>query len=57
MTPLGSVDDLLSQMNSVQVVRCDVPALVVLGLSLAGWNVLLSLGLAMVALRGALART
>jgi disulfide bond formation protein DsbB len=54
--PLGSVDDLLAQMNTVQVVRCDVPALVVLGLSLAGWNVLLSLGLAAVALRGAFAR-
>jgi disulfide bond formation protein DsbB len=56
MAPLGSVDDLLSQMNAAQVVRCDVPALTVLGLSLAGWNTLLSLGLAMVALRGAVAR-
>jgi disulfide bond formation protein DsbB len=56
LKPLGSVDDLLSQMNATQVVRCDVPALVVLGLSMAGWNALLSLGLALVALRGAFAR-
>ncbi|HYA80747.1 MAG TPA: disulfide bond formation protein B [Methylocystis sp.] len=33
--------------------RCDEPALVILGLSLAGWSVLVSLGLAALAGWGA----
>ncbi|ALK08079.1 disulfide bond formation protein B [Blastochloris viridis] len=56
LAPFGSVTDLMAQMQSAHVVRCDEPALVLFGLSLAGWNALLSLALAMVALRGALAR-
>ncbi|BBF94916.1 disulfide bond formation protein B [Blastochloris tepida] len=54
--PLGSVADLMTQMQTTKVVRCDEPALVVLGLSLAGWNALLSLALAAVAAWGVASR-
>jgi disulfide bond formation protein DsbB len=33
-----SAADFLAQLEKVQVVRCDAPALRILGLSLAGWN-------------------
>ena len=49
----ASSQDFLKQLQTVQVVRCDVVALRVLGLSLAGWNVLISVGLAMLAGVGA----
>jgi disulfide bond formation protein DsbB len=39
----AGINDFLKQLNSVKVVRCDAPALVVLGLSLAGWNAVVSL--------------
>jgi disulfide bond formation protein DsbB len=42
----GSVEDFLAQLQSVKVVRCDEPSLWVLGLTLANWNVLISLALA-----------
>lgn len=54
--PFGSVEDLMAQMQAAKVVRCDEPALVVLGLSLAGWNALLSLVLAAAAAWGAAVR-
>lgn len=38
---------------SKPVVMCDEPAIRILGLSLAGWNALISLGLAIVAFAGA----
>ena len=38
-------DDFLKQLQSVKVARCDAPALRILGLSLAGWNALISVGL------------
>jgi disulfide bond formation protein DsbB len=38
----GSVADFLAQLDSVGVVRCDAPALRILGLSLAGWNFVVS---------------
>jgi disulfide bond formation protein DsbB len=50
---------LLNQLKSISVVRCDEAAWRFLGLSLAGWNVLVSLALAAVAahgFRGMLAR-
>ncbi len=50
------VEDFLKQLDTVKVVRCDQAALRVFGLSLAGWNVLASLFLVVVAaigLRGA----
>jgi disulfide bond formation protein DsbB len=56
---LGSGGGLLDQIQKIRVVRCDQAAWRFLGLSLAGWNVLVSLGLAALGLwgaRGALAR-
>jgi disulfide bond formation protein DsbB len=50
ISDLGSAGSLLRQLQTVNVVRCDEAAWRFLGLSLAGWNVLLSLGLAAVAL-------
>jgi disulfide bond formation protein DsbB len=44
---------LIDQMNKAKVVRCDEAAWRFLGLSLAGYNVLISLGLAVIALWGA----
>ncbi|MDQ6703004.1 MAG: disulfide bond formation protein B [Pseudomonadota bacterium] len=49
-----SVADFLKQLQSVKVIRCDAPALRILGLSLAGWNALISAGLAALALGRAL---
>jgi disulfide bond formation protein DsbB len=43
---------LIDQMNKAKVVRCDEAAWRFLGLSLAGYNVLISLALAMVAVWG-----
>lgn len=56
MASLGSGGSLLQQLQQTTVVRCDEAAWRFLGLSLAGYNVLISLGLALVALWGALAR-
>ena len=42
----GSAQDLLKQLETVQIVRCDQVALRILGLSLAGWNAILSAGFA-----------
>ena len=44
---------LIDQMNKAKVVRCDEAAWRFLGLSLAGYNVLISLGIAAIALWGA----
>lgn len=41
----ADVGDFFKQLDSVNVVRCDVPAITVLGLSLAIWNALICLGL------------
>ena len=49
----ASVEDFMKQLKTVKVVRCDEPSLYVLGLSLANWNVLISVVLAGVALFGA----
>jgi disulfide bond formation protein DsbB len=49
----GSATDFLAQLDDVRVVRCDAPALRILGLSLAGWNALISAGIAGLALRSA----
>ena len=45
----GSVTDLLRQLETMSPVRCDEAAWRFLGLSLAGYNVLISLALAAVA--------
>ena len=60
ISALGSAGDLMKSLQSIRVVRCDEAAWRFLGLSLAGYNVLVSLGLAAVAAWGftaALART
>lgn len=41
-----SVDELMAQINAAPVVRCDEPALLILGLSMAAWNAIGSLVLA-----------
>ncbi len=51
----GGGGSLLDQINKTRVVRCDEAAWRFLGLSLAGYNVLISLGLAAIALAGAVA--
>lgn len=51
----GAARDIFKQLNSFSLVRCDEVSWRFLGLSLAGWNVLDSLGLAAVAAWGALA--
>ncbi len=45
----ASVSDFLKQLETVKVVRCDSAALRILGLSLAGWNAVISAGLAALA--------
>jgi disulfide bond formation protein DsbB len=50
----ASGDDFLKQLQSVKVARCDAPALRILGLSLAGWNALISAGLVELAIVGLL---
>ncbi len=46
---LGSASDLLSRLDSVKVIRCDEVQWRFLGLSLAGYNVLISLLMAAIA--------
>jgi disulfide bond formation protein DsbB len=49
----ASMEDFRQQLNHVRVVRCDEVSFRLFGLSLAGWNVLVSSGLALVAGFGA----
>jgi len=49
----GSVEDFMQQLSTAKVVRCDEPALWVLGLTLSNWNVLISLALAGIAISAA----
>lgn len=59
VNPVGTTTDLLKSLQSIRVVRCDEAAWRFLGISLAGYNVFISLGLAAVAgwgLKAALAR-
>ena len=53
LTRTLSSEDFLKAVKRVKPVRCDEPALVILGLSLAGWSALVSLGLAVLAFWGA----
>jgi len=50
---IGSVTSMMNQLQRISLVRCDEAAWRFLGLSLAGWNVPLSFGLALVAAWGA----
>jgi disulfide bond formation protein DsbB len=49
----GSVQDFMKQLQVSKVVRCDEVALRIFGLSLAGWNAIISAALSYVALTGA----
>ena len=51
----ASMEAFRQQLRNVHLIRCDDVQLRILGLSLAGWNVLVSAGLAGVALLGATA--
>jgi disulfide bond formation protein DsbB len=55
VTNLGRASDLMRQLRNVTVVRCDEAAWRVLGLSLAGYNVLISLALAAIAVAAVIA--
>ncbi len=52
----ASGDDFLKQLQNFKLTRCDAPALRILGLSLAGWNAIVSASLAALAVAGARAR-
>ena len=52
-----STSDFLRQLQNVKVARCDAPALRILGLSLAGWNAVISAGLAALGVVGLQQRT
>jgi disulfide bond formation protein DsbB len=45
----GSVTDFMKQLQTTKVVRCDAVAIRILGLSLAGWNAVISAVMAIVA--------
>lgn len=49
----SSMDDFMKQLEAARVVRCDEAALRIFGLSFAGWNAILSSGLAALSLSGA----
>ena len=53
LTRADSMEDFLKQLETTKVVRCDAVAIRILGLSLAGWNAVLSAAMAMLALMGA----
>ena len=52
LSSFGDAKDLLQSLETMRPVRCDEAAWRFLGLSLAGWNVLISLALVTVSLRG-----
>ncbi len=54
VTSLGRASDLMKQLQNVTLVRCDEAPWRFLGLSLAGYNVLISLALAAIAIWGML---
>ena len=56
MTDFTTNGPLLKQLQSIHVVRCDGAAWRFLGLSLAGYNVLISLALAAIAALGFMRR-
>jgi disulfide bond formation protein DsbB len=56
LTQAGSVNDFLKQLQTVKVVRCDAVAIRILGLSLAGWNAVISAGLFALAIMGTCTR-
>jgi disulfide bond formation protein DsbB len=53
LTKVNTMQDFLHQLQTQKVVRCDAVAIRILGLSLAGWNALISAALAVIAVWGA----
>jgi disulfide bond formation protein DsbB len=53
LNDLGTAGNLLERVQTTRIVRCDEAAWRFLGLSLAGYNVLISLALAVIAGAGA----
>lgn len=49
VTLSGNAADLFSNLNDVRVPRCDEAQLRIIGLSFAGWNVVISAGLVLIA--------
>jgi disulfide bond formation protein DsbB len=47
----ASMGDFMKQLQSVKVIRCDAVAIRILGLSLAGWNAVISVGLTGLAIK------
>jgi len=52
LTQAPSVNDFLKQLQTVKVVRCDAVAIRILGLSLAGWNAVISVVITALAIMG-----
>jgi disulfide bond formation protein DsbB len=48
----ASMQEFLRQLHTIKVVRCDAVAIRILGLSLAGWNAVISAALAVLAVFG-----
>ena len=55
-TTAGSMDDFMKQLQTAQVVQCDKVAIRILGLSLAGWNAVISAAMSALAVIGARAK-
>jgi disulfide bond formation protein DsbB len=53
VTRASDMNDFLKQLETVKVVRCDAVAIRILGLSLAGWNAVISTGIACLSALGA----
>jgi disulfide bond formation protein DsbB len=53
LPPAGSLEELRARLLAAPVVRCDEPQWALLGVTMAGYNVMLSGGLAALALAGA----
>lgn len=50
------MDDFMQQLQTIQVVQCDKVAIRILGLSLAGWNAVISAAMSALAIIGARAK-
>lgn len=53
LTKASSMSDFMQQLKMVKVIRCDAVAIRILGLSLAGWNAVISAFVAAIAFAGA----
>lgn len=51
--PIGSLEELRRQLEAAPIVRCDEPAWTLFGISMAGFNMLVSLALAAITLTSA----